>query len=87
MKLRPLVFHTMAAPLPLIVRDDRPSPTLVARLPITAGLGYYARATIRGGSLAHVVITTGRRCTLCEAWAASYARLRHADGCKGADCG
>ena len=32
-------------------------------------------------------VTTGRRCTLCEAWAASYARLRHVDGCKGADCG
>jgi len=32
-------------------------------------------------------VTTGRRCTLCEAWAASYVRLRHVDGCKGAACG
>ncbi len=32
-------------------------------------------------------VTTGRRCTLCEAWAPSLARLRHVDGCKGADCG
>jgi hypothetical protein len=42
------------------------------------------RPTSNGSALG---VTTGRRCTVCEAWAPHYARLRHADGCKGADCG
>lgn len=58
-----------ALPSRLVVRDDRLDPTRY----------------VTDGVTARLVIVTGRRCTVCEAWAADYVQLRHADGCLAGD--
>mgnify|MGYP003392872846 FL=1 len=63
---------TRPPPLPaVIVRDDRPVLAASSTADTDVSVGY----------------VRGHRCTLCDAWAASFVRLRHVDGCKGADCG